>query len=171
MSKDGSTIVVTDTSVLVNFLAVDRMDLIASHPCRFVVTEHVIGEIQEHYQERYERFVSAMSDGTLSTLVVSSPDELETFGRLSLMGRLGLGECSAIAAAVHQGYALAIDDKRAAKLARQTSSNLRIVGTPELMVEMIRAGLISIEEADCLKEEWAREHRFVIKTTSFSEML
>jgi hypothetical protein len=39
-----SAIVVADTSVLVNFLRIDRMDLIGHHPQRFLATDHVDAE-------------------------------------------------------------------------------------------------------------------------------
>jgi predicted nucleic acid-binding protein len=48
--------VVVDTSVLINFLNVDRLDLFASHPqYRFLVTEHVKREVTEHYPQQINR--------------------------------------------------------------------------------------------------------------------
>ena len=34
-----------DTSVLINFLCIDRMDLIARHSHQFIVTDHVAAEV------------------------------------------------------------------------------------------------------------------------------
>jgi len=45
-----SSIVIADTSMLINFLAIGRMDLIKRHSCRFLITDHVRQEITEHYQ-------------------------------------------------------------------------------------------------------------------------
>lgn len=39
-------IIVTDTSVRVNFLCIDRMDLIARHTMQFMVTEIVLDVIE-----------------------------------------------------------------------------------------------------------------------------
>jgi len=44
----GPLIVISDTSVLLNFLRIGRLDLLTSHrDYRFAVTEHVIGEITD----------------------------------------------------------------------------------------------------------------------------
>ncbi|WP_419161613.1 hypothetical protein [Candidatus Palauibacter sp.] len=52
--------VVADTSVLINFLRLDRMDLIGAHPGSFVATDHVAAEIaQAPQRERYERALRA----------------------------------------------------------------------------------------------------------------
>lgn len=40
-------IIIADTSVLINFLRIDRMDLIGAHPSAFVATEHVAVEISD----------------------------------------------------------------------------------------------------------------------------
>ena len=45
MGASPSTVVVTDASVLVNFLRIDRMDLIAGHSHAFIVTDHVADEV------------------------------------------------------------------------------------------------------------------------------
>ena len=49
-------IVVTDTSVLINFLRVDRMNLIAGHSHHFVVTGHVAEETSCRYPDRHQQF-------------------------------------------------------------------------------------------------------------------
>ena len=63
MNPEDPVIVVTDTSVLVNFLCIDRMDLIAWHSHRFVITDHVTEaeEITEHYPEQQARLKAALA--------------------------------------------------------------------------------------------------------------
>ncbi len=97
-----SDIIVTDASVLMNFLRIDRMDLIADHSHRFVVTDHVAAEISDRYPEQQQQFGKAARRGTVSQTSIASPEELSLFGSLSASGRLGAGECSAIAMAVHR---------------------------------------------------------------------
>ena len=46
---DSSLIIIADTNILINFLRIDRLDLIARHSCQFVITEHVREEITEHH--------------------------------------------------------------------------------------------------------------------------
>ena len=90
---------------------------------------------------------------------------------LAASGRLGKGECSAIACAIHRGYALAIDDRRAAREATAAFSDLEIVRTQDLIVSMIDQNLLSIAEADAIKDEWEQRHRFRLTISSFAELL
>jgi len=56
----SETVVITDTSVLINFLVLDRAGLLArlsTH--RFVVTHHVRAEITTHYHEQLQRLEQA----------------------------------------------------------------------------------------------------------------
>lgn len=48
----SSPIIVADTSVLINFLRIDRMDLIGLFPRRFLATDHVAQEIAESYPDQ-----------------------------------------------------------------------------------------------------------------------
>ncbi len=171
MSKEPSSIVVVDTSVLINFLAVDRMDLIERCECRFLVTDHVKGEITEHYAERFSRFQIALERGIINQIRIDDAQEVATFAQLSSGGRLGLGECSAIAVAICRGHTLAIDDKQASKQALALCNNLRIVTTQGLILSMIKAGLLDAAEADEIKDEWAAHHCFRLKIASFSKLL
>ena len=55
---DQPAIVVTDASVLINFLRIDRIDLIAGHSHAFLATDHVANEVSDRYpdQQRTLRF-------------------------------------------------------------------------------------------------------------------
>ena len=161
--------VVTDASVLVNFLRIDRMELIAGHSHEFIVTDHVADEVSDRYPDQQQRFASAIEVGALSQQSVTSPAEVALFGTLSASGRLGAGECSAIAVAVNRRHILAIDDRRATSQARRADRTLRTVTTLDLMVSMIRQGLLEIAEADTIKDEWAARHRFRLKLDSFQD--
>lgn len=135
-----SLIVVSDTSVLVNFLRIDRMDLIGRHPFRFVVTDHVAAEITDHYAEQKARFQAAVAAGVLEQHSITGAAALDLFSQLSETRRLGAGESAAIAYAAVNGFALAIEDRRAARQARALKPELTIFGTQDLMASMIRAG-------------------------------
>ena len=50
-----SVIIVADTSVLINFLKIDRMDLIGRFPQRFLATDHVAAEISDNYPDQQGR--------------------------------------------------------------------------------------------------------------------
>lgn len=164
-------IIVTDTSVLINFLRIDRTDLIAGHSHDFLATDHVAAEISDRYPEQQQRFAAALDAGIIVETRVTGPEELHLFGTLFATGRLGAGECSAIVLAVHCGYILAIDDRLATRHARRIDAGLRILSTQDLMVSMIREGLLEIEDADRIKQEWATRHRFRLGLASFQELI
>lgn len=171
MINREQSIVVSDTSVLVNFLRIGRVDLIADHSHEFLVTDHVSEEISDNYPVQQTLFASALADGTLREVSVTNAEAVALFGRLSSTGTLGAGECSAIALSVHSGYALAIDDRRAARQARRISHGLRILRTQDLVVSMIHEGLLTVGHADAIKETWSNEHRFHLPFKTFRELL
>ncbi len=167
-----SAIVVADTSVLINFLRIDRMDLIGKHPQQFLATDHVEAEITGDYPEQRIRYRNAVASGFLDTCSVADPEEVEIFLRLRPGERLGAGECSALAVAIHGRFSIAIDDSRAVRRAiREVGAKLEVVKTVDVMVALLRAGLLDIAAADRIKDAWARDHRFRLKCASFQELL
>jgi len=168
-----SAIVVADTSVLLNFLKIRRMDLIGSHPRRFLATDHVENEISDEVHRA--AFLSAVAAGHLDTCTVNDPREVEFFLRLRPGVRLGAGECSALAVAVSRRHAIAIDDNRAISRAFRDAglgtARIEIVRTPDVIVTLIRAGVLTLNEADGIKDEWARDHRFRINAASFADLM
>jgi predicted nucleic acid-binding protein len=167
-----STIVVADTSVLINFLRIDRMDLIGCHPQRFLATDHVGAEISDGYPEQQARYQAAIASGLLDTCSVIDPEEVSLFLRLGLGQRLGAGECSAIAVAANRKYPIAIDDNQAVKRAvRAVGAKLEVIKTADVMVALIRIGALDVVAADRIKDTWALHHRFKVKANSFRELL
>jgi len=164
--------VVLDTSVLINFLAVDRVDLLARHPdYRFLVTEHVRGEVTAHYSNQVERIDAALATSALEEIRVEAVEELALFAQLTENRRLGLGECAAIAAAVHRRHVLAIDDKVARRAALALSPSISIIDTQALMVSLIRSDVLSVQDADVIKSDWETNHSFALKLRSFEDIV
>jgi predicted nucleic acid-binding protein len=168
-------IVGADTSVLINFLRIDRMDLIGAHPASFIVTDHVAVEIVDTYPEQQARYAAALSAAQISEQRIDDPAELELFLRLAAHGRLGAGERSAIAVALNRKCALAIDDSRAIQRALQEAALrenvLSILRTQDIVVELIRKGVVSVEAADAIHVGWATNHRFKLNIASFQDLL
>jgi len=167
-------IVVADTSVLINFLRIDRMDLIEAHPASFIATDHVAGEIADTYPEQQTRYAAALNAGQITERRIDDSAELEIFLRLAAKGRLGAGERAAIAVALNRGCALAIDDSRAIRRALQEATlgenALSILRTQDIVVELIRKGVVSVEAADAIQVDWATNHRFKLKIVSFQDL-
>ncbi len=168
---DRPAIIITDASVLINFLCIDRIDLIAGHSHTFLATDHVANEVSDRYPDQQQRFASARDSWALTLIPVATAEELRLFASLSATGRLGAGECSAIAVAVQHRYSLAIDDRVASRLARRFDPSLHIVTTQDLIVSMIRQNLLGVEEADRIKNEWSDHHRFRLNLDSFGSLL
>ena len=171
LGEDQPAIIVTDASVLINFLRVDRTDLLAGHSHAFLATDHVAAEITDRYPDQQQRFAAAVAAGAISETRVTTPEEIRLFGSLFAAGRLGAGECSAITLAIHRRYILAIDDRLATTHARRADATLRILATQDLVVSMIREGLLDVAEADRIKQEWATRHRFRLIVDSFRELI
>ena len=171
MPLTSSTVIALDTSVLINFLCIDRMDLIARYSHQFIVTDHVAAEVEDFYSDQQIRLKASLQSGTLKQVSIADQREVDLFGSLSKSRRLGSGECSAIALAISREYVLAIDDRQATNQARKISRNLRILTTQDLIVAIIHENLLSIAEADELKETWAHQHRFRLSIKSFSDVL
>ncbi|MBK1724157.1 hypothetical protein [Thiocystis violacea] len=169
--EDSLSIVIADTSVLINFLAIDRMDLIKRHACRFFITDHVRSEVTVHFQEQLSRLENALQQGILEEVSVTQADEVETFAHWTSLKRFGYGECSCIAVALHRDYTLAMDDKRAIKQAQASCPSIHIITTQALIVSMIREHLLTVDEADTIKSEWASTHKFLLKFDSFRSLL
>lgn len=169
MSFDARAIALIDTSVLLNFLAVDRVDLLSRHPeLRFVVTDHVRGEITDRRPEQLTRFEAAVTQRLISQSSVSTPRALELFGELQKMSQLGIGESAAAAAAIALDAPMATDDRRAAKIIGKLFPALVMLDTAQIVRELIKAGVLTVEEADTLKTEWELRHRFKLPFSSFA---
>jgi predicted nucleic acid-binding protein len=168
-------LLIADTSVLINFLNVDGMYLIGRHAPRCVITEHVLAEVTDLYSRQRERLLTAINDGHLEVVSVSDAAEVELFGRILDSGRIGSGESSAIAVAIHRKYALAIDDRRASRaaqaLAGEEGAQLTIWGTQDLIVRLITSGQLSVAQADILLVSWRNDFRFTLPIKSFAELV
>ena len=135
------------------------------------VTDHAAKEISDVYAEQLARFEAALAEGCCEVCRVENEAALELFGQLTDTSRLGIGESATIAHALSIGAGLAIDDRRASNEARRISDQLVIVGTADLTVQMIRENLLSVAEADAIKEDWAANHRFRLKIGTFGDIL
>ena len=87
----SGSMLVSDASVLINFLRIDRMDLIAAVSYEFMATDHVADEISDIYPEQQVRYQAALDRGAVAQVSLTDLDELELFAMLAASGRLGKG--------------------------------------------------------------------------------
>jgi predicted nucleic acid-binding protein len=174
MATDGRKDAIIETSVLVNFLKVDRTDLLAKHPYyRFVVIDLVRNEVTQYYADQVARLQAAIAAGELlpdQPPEATDPAELAAFATMSRV-KIGEGERAGVAAAHTRGLPLAMDDERAWKRAASFCAGVLRESTVSIMVALIRAGTIDVGEADAIKLEWETNHRFRLKFTSFTEVV
>src|SRR4051812_43975032 len=127
--------VIIETSTLINFLRIGRVDLLAGLVAyRFLVTDHVRSEVTTHYPAQLTNLDFALLAGHLGELSLTDPSEHAVFAEMK-KHRLGDGESAAIAAASVGKRSLAIDDIRARKKAVAHDPALHLLDTAGLMVE------------------------------------
>ena len=161
---------VIETSVLVNFLTVDRVDLLSGHPAyRFVLTRHVRSEVSDHYPEQFARLDAALAAKSFVVVAVDALDPV--FIELIQTKRLGLEESAAIAYAASNSVPIVIDDNKAQKAASALTPPVALESTESLMVLSIRAGILTTTTADEIKTTWETEHRFKLPFASFGDRL
>jgi predicted nucleic acid-binding protein len=169
-------LLIADTSVLINFLHVDRLPLIGRHKPRCAITDHVLAEVTDFYLDQQARLRAAIAEGNLDVMPVTADAEVELFARLLAGGRrLGAGECSAISVAINRGYALGIDDRRAiaeaTAVAALENATVEILTTKDIVVRLIRDKALSVEQADVLLVAWRTQYRFTLPIKSFADLL
>jgi predicted nucleic acid-binding protein len=170
-------LLIADTSVLINFLNVDQMCLIGKHNPRCAITDHVQAEITDFYPRQQARLSAAISEGHVEVTTVTADAEIELFAKLQALPfrRLGAGECSAITVAIKRGYSLAIDDKRAMQdaqaFAASENANVAVLTTQDIVVRLIRAGVLPVEQADVMLIAWRTQYRFTLPIKSFADLL
>jgi predicted nucleic acid-binding protein len=133
-----------------------------------VITGHVIKEVT--YPQQAARLTAALQNNLLTTLPPGTHAELATFAQLTTT--LGVGESAAIAAAVHRHLRVALEDKVARRRAESLVGRNNVLTTQQLVVGLIRAGLLTIAEADAIKLDWETNHRFAMPGfQSFGDLL
>lgn len=160
--------VALDSSVLINFLRVDRLDLLATLPgYEFVVPEQVVLEIT--YPEQAPVLEKALERGLLRKEISTAPDEIARYAEFKRV--MGRGEAACLAIAATRGWSVAADEGgRFRRLATERLGRGRILNTPGILVLSIRAGHLTIEEADELKARLERQ-RFKMAFPSFRDVL
>ncbi|HWB84450.1 MAG TPA: hypothetical protein VG675_09945 [Bryobacteraceae bacterium] len=169
MNATGTTsIVITDTSILINLSHTGHLAFLGrvGGLC-FVVPDEVVAEVTE--PEQLRTLEAAIADGLLRRESLASPDELAVFAELSQI--LGSGESACLALASSRGWLVACDEKRVfLREARARLGHGRILNTPGLYVLWIRAGLVTVEEADAAKAV-LDANRFKMTFSSFREVI
>ena len=174
MATDGRSEAIIETSVLVNFLKIDRIDLLALHPAyRFIAVDLVRDEVTKRYATQLDRLNAAFAATHLLPDILPetvSLAELAVFAAMEKL-RIGQGERASIAAANARGLPLGMDDERAWKRAAAFCVVIPRENTVSLMVTLIKAGVIDITGADAIKADWEANHKFKLPFHSFAQRI
>lgn len=159
--------VAVDTNVLVNFLHVDRLDLLGRIPGYvFVAPEDVVSEVK--YPDQTRRLEEALARGDVHRDVVKS-EERSVYAELCQT--VGKGEAACLAIANGRGWLVATDElRRVRRWAREHLGEGRTLNTPGLLVLAIRCGVLTVEGADRIKAA-LEERRFRMRFASFKDVL
>lgn len=167
-SAGDRRVVVCDTSVLINFLVVDRLDLLARNPeFRFVLTEHVRAEVIQPDQRA--ALDAAVASDDIAEIALDVPEALRAYAELAAV--LGRGESAAIALAKQRGWIVAIDERGRAR--REVDQRLgvgKLVTTAGILVGCIENGVLNVADADAIKAR-LEQNRFVMPFRSFADVI
>jgi predicted nucleic acid-binding protein len=159
---------VVDASVLINLIHVNRLDLLGSlEGFEFVVTDQTIEEVQ--YPEQAAALRGAFERGWLRREESTDPAEIAAYADLSAV--MGKGEAACLAMAQTRGWVVACDEGgRFLREARARLGEGRVVNTPGLLLLAIRGRLLTVQEADGIKDVLA-QRRYRMPFGSFRELL
>jgi len=157
-----------DTCVAINFIHVGRLALLRTLPgYLFVLPEEVLAEVTETAQR--EQLSRAVTEGWLRVERITEPSDLADYADCRRV--LGKGEAACLVLARRHNWLVACDEK--GRFQREAVARLgpgRVVNTAGLFVAAIRAGLITVEDADSAKAV-LEQHRFRLKFSSFGDVL
>jgi predicted nucleic acid-binding protein len=162
-----SRVIVADANVLINFIHVGQLALLAALPgYEWVIPEDVVAEVTDPDQR--ERLQKAIAAGQFRIETVTEPGDLVQYADLRRV--LGRGEAACIVLAARNGWLVASDEKGRFRREAMALVGSGVVNTAGLFVAAIRAGLMSVAEADAAKST-LEHHRFRLPFASFGDIL
>lgn len=167
MEARGRRVVLLDANVIINLLHAERLALLGELPgYEFVVPEDVVAEILDPSQR--QQLDAGIGEGDLRVETITEPEDLVRYAEYRRS--LGRGESACLVLAKRHDWLLASDEK--GRFRREATAAVgagQLVNTAGLVVLAIRAGLISVEDADKLKAVLER-HRFRMPFSSFRDL-
>ncbi len=140
-----------NTTVLSNFAAVGRLDILQQLHGRLYISNQVYEEVLGGLEEGYDFYAAIdaqiypfAKEGWLELVSMVGDEELRLFR--SLPRRLHQGEASCLAIARHRQWAFLSDDKLARKQAR--TWGIVLSGTLGVLVQAVKRGLLTAQAGD-----------------------
>jgi predicted nucleic acid-binding protein len=143
--------VIANTTIISNFAAVGRLDVLQALVGQLYISTDVYAEIQDGLAEdasfyaAIETQVYPLSqEGWLRLTALENDAELRIFGQLP--PALHRGEASSLAIAAQRGWAFLTDDARARAAARDLA--VMFSGTLGVLVQAVRRGILPLDEGE-----------------------
>jgi len=133
-----------------------------------VVPDQVIA-LEVTYPREAEALAAALEAGWVRRVESIDTLEIELYAQLSSV--MGKGEAACLAMAANRGWMVACDEGgRFRREAEVRIGRDKIVNTPGLIVLAIRRGVLTVEDADRIKDILA-QRRYVMPFASFRDLL
>lgn len=160
--------VATDTCILINLVAVGRLDLLKTiPPFLFHAATEVLDEIEDLDQKAAVE--QAIAAGYFDEVKLDQPGEVELF--VNFNATLGKGESACLALAKARGWAIATDESKDLKWKKIIAGGgFAIINTPGILLAAIRAGALAVAAADQIKAR-LEQRRFKMKFDSFGSLI
>ena len=154
--------VATDTSLLLNFLRIDRADILgALTGFRFHVLNHVVNEVTK--EPHVSRLQTALAQNYVTQFVLTDLEAIADYA--ALRAKLGDGEAATIASAGYLQWVVGLDEKgRARREAAARVGTHNLLNTPGILVLAVRTGLLTLDIAEQIRLDLAR-YRYQIKSS------
>jgi predicted nucleic acid-binding protein len=139
-----------DASVLINFCAVRRLDLLVTtcDPPRYVLTDVLEEELEPGCRTQVDELIAR---GEFASASLETDEELRQWARYTL--RLDHGESATLAAAMERGWSVAVDERAGRRIAEGDLGAERLTGTVGILTSAVERAQITIDEGDRLLAE------------------
>lgn len=163
-----SSVVVTDANILINLFHIGRLALLGElPPLRFMVPQEVVNEITR--PEQRSAVEEAIRSGWIVVTSLTALPAVQLFATLT--GVMGRGEAACLSLAHTDGHMIASDErKKFRREAERLIGQARIMTTADILVAGIRAGRLTVADADVAKAVLA-QNRFQLPFASFADVL
>lgn len=151
--------VITNTTVISNFAAVEQLELLQRRFKALYISDHVLEEIQNgltqgySFYENLEKHIFPFSEtGWLVLTGLREAEEFQMYGRL--LATLHSGEASCLSIAYYRQWTFLSDDKTARKIGKE--QDIPISGTIGILLSLVHRNHISFAEADAVLHQMVR---------------
>jgi predicted nucleic acid-binding protein len=151
--RDTSVAVLIDATVVSNFAAIGRLDLLRGHLGSAFLADAVHAELIRgaglgySFLTRIEDEIADLAEhGWLRLTRPANEPERSAFR--TLPARIQLGEAMSLAIAGERGWVFLTDDRKARKVAAE--NRIAVSGTVGVLIGLIRSGTLTLEEGNSL---------------------